>query len=138
VAQVAPIHAPIELPARRFTTTNQYGVRLSIGTAASRAGNEVRTTIRDIALFMITACRARNPEPSDQQRQSEHGAAKADEPAENADTAPAANAAGSDLGRDGSVVTESVVPSADRVTVSPLHPGALSEVRRCGWTLPVA
>jgi hypothetical protein len=64
------------------------------------------------------------PEHPNQQRQPELGAAEADEPAETPTPAPAANAAGSDLGRVGMVMTELAAPSADgRVTVSPLHVG---------------
>jgi hypothetical protein len=65
-----------------------------MGTAARRAGSAVRTTIRLIALFMITAWEGEEPEHPDQQRQPELGAAEADEPAENADTG-----AGGECGR---------------------------------------
>jgi len=52
---------------------------------------------------------------------------------------PAANAGGIELGRVGTLITESAVPSADgRVTVSPLHVVRCRRFGRCKWTVPVA
>lgn len=56
-----------------------------MGTAASLAGNAVRTTIR-LRLVHDHGLEGEEPEHPDQQRQTELGATKADEPAENADT----------------------------------------------------
>ena len=61
VAQVAPIQAPIRLPASRLTATNQYGDTVDHGTETSRAGSAVSTTSRLIALFITTACSATKP-----------------------------------------------------------------------------
>lgn len=61
VAQEAPAQAPARLPARRLTATSQYAVSSLQGTATSRAGSAVNTTAKLIALFTITACRARKP-----------------------------------------------------------------------------
>ena len=69
----------------------------------------------------------------------ELGAAEADEAAENADTGAGGECGGIELGRVGTVMTESAVPSADgRITLSPLR---VVPCRRFGgykWTVPVA
>src|SRR5271170_7411161 len=60
VAQPAPNHAPIKLPASRLTMIGQCAATLAKGTADARKGNAEATTTRLIALLRITACSAAN------------------------------------------------------------------------------
>ncbi|BDU04572.1 hypothetical protein FMUBM48_08350 [Nocardia cyriacigeorgica] len=68
-----------------MTTTDQYGVRSEYGTEISRVGSAVRTTIRLIALFRITACNATNPNRPISRGEPEFGAAEPDHAAEHPD-----------------------------------------------------
>jgi hypothetical protein len=70
-----------------------------MGTAARRAGSAVRTTIRLIALFMITAWRARNPNTPISSGSRNSAPPRPMSPPRTSTPALAANAAGSDLGR---------------------------------------
>jgi hypothetical protein len=58
---LAPSHAPMRLPASRLTAIVQCAMTSRKGMAKDRAGRAVKTTIRLIALFGITACSAANP-----------------------------------------------------------------------------
>jgi hypothetical protein len=90
VAQVAPIQAPRRLPASRLTTTNQWPVMASKGTATSRAGRAVKTTIRLIALLTTTACRAAKPNSPSRRGSRKLGTAEADHAAEQPDASAGA------------------------------------------------
>jgi hypothetical protein len=70
-----------------------------MGTAARRAGSAVRTTIRLIALFMITAWRVRNPNTPISSGSRNSAPPRPMSPPRTSTPALAANAAGSDLGR---------------------------------------
>lgn len=61
VAQCAPSHAPMRLPASKLRTKERYGESSARGTLIRRAGIAAMTTTRLIALFMMIAGSAANP-----------------------------------------------------------------------------
>jgi hypothetical protein len=93
VVQVAPIQAPIRLPAKvhDHEPVRSQGANGYSGQPGGQRGEDHDQTHR---LVHDHGLEGEEPENPDQQRQSELGAAEADEPAENADSS-----AGDECGR---------------------------------------
>jgi hypothetical protein len=99
VAHVAPSQAPTRLPASKLTTTGQCGDTCDQGTDTSRAGNADNTTIRLMALFMITAANAAMPNTPISNGRRNSAPPRPIRPPSTPTAAPAKNAHGIDRSR---------------------------------------
>jgi hypothetical protein len=99
VAHVAPSQAPTRLPASKLTTTGQCGDTCDQGTNTSCAGNADNTTIRLMALFMITAAKAAMPNTPISNGRRNSAPPRPIRPPSTPTAAPAKNAHGIDRSR---------------------------------------